>query len=276
MGADAAGVAVSVAAIRTLIVDDEPLARENLRIRLAAVSDFEVVGECATGWDAIRSITALAPDLVFLDICMPDMDGLSVVERVEPERLPVVVFVTAYDRYAIEAFRAHALDYLLKPFEEARFAETLRSCRRRVSEIRALAGSIEKGSESTLLELPLTRPDAQRASPFLNRLVVKSRGRIFFLKAGSIDWVEACADYVNLHVGERAWLIRRTMAEMEARLDRRAFVRVSRSAIVNIERVQELLPAARGEHILRLTTGQDVKLTRSYREGLEALLGDRL
>ncbi len=270
---DIAGGRQSQAPIRALIVDDEPLARENLRIRLRDVADFDIVGECATGREAVGAIAALQPDVVFLDIQMPDMDGLEVVEQIDPDRLPVVVFVTAYDRYALEAFRLHALDYLLKPFDEARFAETLQACRRRVSEARDLRASA--GRERPL-EVELPPHDLRRRNPYLDRLVVKSRGRIFFLKIGSIDWIEACADYVTLHVADRSWLIRRTMNEMEARLDSRTFVRVSRSAIVNLERVQELMPVARGEHFVRLTNGRELKLTRSYREKLETLLGDRL
>ena len=264
----------SRAPIRTLIVDDESLARENLRIRLRGVAEFEIVGECATGREAVGAVSALEPDLVFLDIQMPDMDGLAVVEQIDPDRLPVVVFVTAYERYAIEAFRLHALDYLLKPFEETRFAETLQACRRRVAETRDLSRPV--AARDRPLEADLAPHDPRRRNPYLDRLVVKSRGRIFFLKIGSIDWIEACADYVTLHVADRSWLIRRTMTDMEARLDARAFVRISRSAIVNLERVQELVPAARGEHFVRLTGGRELKLTRSYREKLEALLGDRL
>jgi two-component system LytT family response regulator len=265
----------SQAPIRTLIVDDEPLARENLRIRLRGLAEFEIVGECATGRETVDAVAALKPDLVFLDIQMPDMDGLTVAEQIDPDRLPVVVFVTAYDRYAIEAFRLHALDYLLKPFEEARFAETLHACRRRVGEARDLSRA-GASRDHLPLEAELVPHDPRRRNPYLDRLVVKSRGRIFFLKVGSIDWIEACADYVTLHVADRSWLIRRTMTEMETRLDARAFVRVSRSAIVNLERVQELVPAARGEHFVRLTGGRELKLTRSYRENLEALLGERL
>ncbi len=271
---DAAAGRESQAPIRALIVDDEPLARENLRIRLRDVPEFEIVGECATGRETVGAIAALQPDVVFLDIQMPDMDGLAVVEQIDPDRLPVVVFVTAYDRYALEAFRLHALDYLLKPFDEARFAETLQACRRRVAEARDLSRA--SAGRDRPLEADLSPQDFRRRNPYLDRLVVKSRGRIFFLKIATIDWIEACADYVTLHVADRSWLIRRTMNEMEARLDSRAFVRISRSAIVNLERVQELMPVARGEHFVRLTNGRELKLTRSYREKLERLLGDRL
>jgi two-component system LytT family response regulator len=266
--------------IRTLIVDDEPLARENLRIRLRDVPDVEVVGECGNGRDAINAIAAQKPDLVFLDIRMPDMDGFAVLERIEPESQPVVVFVTAYDRFALEAFRVHALDYLLKPFDEERFAETLESCRQRVTEVRRLSredtagGAVARTPAPAEGAVPLPAPGP--GNPYLDRLVIKSRGRVFFMRIDSLDWIEACGDYVNLHAGEKSWLLRRTMHEMETRLDQRAFARVSRSAIVRLDRVQELVPAARGEHIVRLLGGRELKLTRLYREKLERLLGDRL
>ncbi len=261
--------------IRTLIVDDEPPARENLRIRLRGVPDFEIVGECGNGRDAIAAIGEQRPDLLFLDIRMPDMDGFEVLERVEPEVQPVVVFVTAYDRYALEAFRVHALDYLLKPFDEERFAETLESCRQRVAE-RRRAGPPDTAGAVEPADGVLPAPDPAHPDRYLDRLVIKSRGRVFFLRIGTLDWIEACGDYVSLHVGDKSWLLRRTMNEMETRLDPREFVRVSRSAIVRLDGVAELVPVARGEHLVRLAGGRELKLTRLYREKLERLLGDRL
>lgn len=267
-------------AIRTLIVDDEPLARENLRIRLGRVNDFEIIGECGTGRDAIAAIAEQRPALVFLDIRMPDMDGFAVLERIEPEDQPLVVFVTAYDQFALDAFRVHALDYLLKPFEEERFLEALDSCRQRIGEIRRLRSHADASDDVPAAQSAAGKtvppPGSRRENPLLNRIVVKSQGRVLFLRVETIDWIEACGDYVNLHVGAKSWLLRRTMNEMEARLDPGAFARVNRSAIVRLDRVQELLPADRGEHIVRLHGGRELKLTRLYREKLEASLGDRL
>ena len=261
--------------IRAFIVDDEPIARRLLRRALGSQADVVVVGEAGNGSAAIEAVRALRPNVLFLDIELPDMDGLSVVERIDPDMLPIVVFVTAYDRYALAAFRIHALDYLLKPFDEARLSETLHACRRRLAEIRQLAQGAAV-HDRALFETDLTSCDHRRGGPYLDRLVVKSLGRIFFLKVASIDWIEACADYVNLHVGSRTWLIRRTMTELEARLDPHAFARISRFAIVNLERVQDLQPTPRGQHIVRLADGREMKLTRGYREKLESLLGERL
>ncbi len=261
--------------IRTLIVDDEPPARENLRIRLRGAPDFQVVGECGSGREAIAAITAQQPDLVFLDIRMPDMDGFAALQAIAPELQPVVVFVTAFDRYALDAFRAHALDYLLKPFDEERFAETLDACRRRVAEARR-GGGLGPGGDAAPLEGELRDPARGGHEACFERLVVRSRGRVLFLSVDSLDWVEACGDYVSLHAGEKSWLLRRTMNEMEARLDPKAFARINRSAIVRLDRVLELVPASRGEHVVRLAGGRELRLTRSYRERLEARLGDRL
>jgi two-component system, LytTR family, response regulator len=263
--------------IRTLIIDDEPLARRNLLIRLRGIPDFEIVGECATGSDAVAAVRELHPDLLFLDIRMPDMDGFGVLERIDPEILPVVVFVTAYDRFALEAFRVHALDYLLKPFEDERFAETLDACRQRVSEMRRLVTETTGDDPSpSPVAASFPKQDAGRTNPYLDRLVIKGGGRVFFMRIASVDWVEAYGNYVSIHSGEKTWLLRRTMHEMEEGLDPRLFCRISRSAIVNLDRIKELEPATRGEHLVRLITGRELKLTRGYRQKLEELLGDRL
>lgn len=263
--------------IRTLIVDDEPLARRNLLIRLHGIPDFEIVGECATGAEAVAAVRDQRPDLLFLDIRMPDMDGFAVLERIDPEILPVVVFVTAYDRFALEAFRVHALDYLLKPFEDDRFAETLEACRQRVSEVRRLADESAGAEEPRAVSgVSPSNRDTERMNPYLDRLVIKGGGRVFFLRIASVDWVEAYGNYVSVHSGEKTWLLRRTMHEMEEGLDPRTFCRISRSAIVNLDRIKELEPATRGEHLVHLVTGRELKLTRGYRQKLENLLGDRL
>lgn len=263
--------------IRVLIVDDEPLARRNLLLRLRGVPGFEVAGECSTGGEAIVAVRERRPDLIFLDIRMPDMDGFAVLEAIDPEILPVVVFVTAYDQFALEAFRVHALDYLLKPFDDDRFAEAIEACRRRVSEARRLAEESEgrvRPAESA--GTAFARDGGAGRSPYLERLVIKGGGRVFFLGISSVDWVEAYGNYVAVHSGEKSWLLRHTMREMEERLDPHLFCRISRSAIVNVDRIRELEPAERGEHRVRLLTGRELKLTRGFRARLEEILGDRL
>ena len=250
--------------IRTILVDDEPLARENLRLRLRDEIDVEVVGECANGPEAVDAIRRLRPDLLFLDIQMPGMNGFEVIDEVSPEELPVVIFVTAYDRYALDAFRVHALDYLLKPVEDERFANALRVARERIAEAR------RAGEGETVFQVPDGR------ARFLDRLVIKARGRVFFLRTTQLDWSEADGDYSRLHVGQRSYLLRRTMSELEARLDPAVFIRVNRSSIVPLDRIEELTPESRGEYLIRLAGGVEVKLTRGYREKLEGILGDRL
>jgi two-component system LytT family response regulator len=266
--------------IRTLIVDDEPLARENLRIRLHDVNDFIVVGECANGRETLAAISEQKPDLLFIDIQMPDLNGFEVLERVPVEILPVIVFVTAFDRYALEAFRVHALDYLLKPFEDERFAETLQLSRERVAEARRaareadplyrLSGPAAVGGEF------LRMASWKAAGHPVDRLVIKTRGRVFFLKTEDIDWIEANGDYSRLHTAQKSYLLRKTMNEMETRLLPAAFARTSRSAIVNLDHILDLVPIARGEFMIRLRGGGQIKLTRTYRHKLEKLLGDRL
>jgi two-component system, LytTR family, response regulator len=262
--------------IRTLIVDDEPPARTVLRIRLRDVPDFQVIAECASGEEAVAAVAEHRPDLLFLDIRLPDMDGFGVLERIDPEFPPVVVFVTAYDHFALEAFRVHALDYLLKPIGKARFDEALDACRQRVGEVRRLNRAPGDGSRrSGAVGARLPRHDDQAGNPYLDRMVIRARGSIFCLKMDSVDWVEACGDYLSLHVGEKTWLVRQTMQEMEAGLDPRVFARISRSAIINRSRVENVRPAPRREYLVRLRGGTELKLTVTYREKLATLLPER-
>lgn len=251
--------------IRTLIADDEPLARENLRLRLRARPDFEIVEECESGRQTVSAVCAQRPDVLFLDIQMPDLNGFEVIERIPAEVMPVVIFVTAYDRYALDAFRVHALDYLLKPFTDDRFAEALQATRARLAEAAASGPAQE----------PVYGLSGGMARPTWDRLVVRAKGRVIFLRPQELDWVEACGDYVRLHAGSKSYLVRRTMQEMESRLGAGGFVRVSRAAIVNAERIAELRPLPRGEFLIRLAAGPELKLTQSHRRQLESLLGER-
>lgn len=250
--------------IRTLVVDDEPIARERVLALLQGEEDVEVVGECSDGAQALSAIQHQSPDLVFLDVQMPGVDGFGVIEAIGPERMPTVVFVTAYDEYALKAFEVHALDYLLKPFGRVRFQETLKHARASLD--RRRAGDLGRRLLALVNDI---KPEA----PKLERLVVKSGGRVFFLRTEEIDWVEAAGNYVRLHLASESHLFRETMSRMEARLDPRRFVRVHRSHIVNTERIKELQPWFNGESVVILRNGTRLPLSRGYRDKLQEHLG---
>jgi len=248
--------------MRTLIVDDEPLARERLRTLLRDEPDIELIGECADGKEAVSAIQGKNPELLFLDVQMPEMDGFAVLEAVGPERVPAVVFVTAYDRYALRAFDVHALDYLLKPFDRERFQKALERARAQVGERGKLGDRL----------LALLK-DIKEEPKHPQRFVIKSAGRVFFLRADEINWIEAAGNYVQLHVGSATHLMRETMGGLETRLDPEKFVRIHRSAIVQVDRIKEMQPAFHGDYIVILEDGTRLNLSRSYREKLQALLG---
>jgi two-component system LytT family response regulator len=254
------------ARIRTLIADDEPLARERIRMLLAAEDWIELVGEAVDGLQAIDAIQRLRPDLVFLDIQMPGATGFEVIEAIGAEQMPFVVFVTAYDQYALKAFDVHAIDYLLKPFDKERFQAGLARARQQLE--RRSTGELER----RLLELVQDLKPASR----MERFVIKSSGRVFFLRAEEIDWIEAAGNYVKLHVGNEAHLFRETMNALEARLNMDTFYRIHRSHIVNIERVRELQPWFNGEYVVFLKDGTRLTLSRGYREKLQERLGRTL
>jgi two-component system, LytTR family, response regulator len=250
--------------IRTMVVDDEPVARERIVGLLQQEQDIELVGECADGQQAISAIEQEHPDLVFLDVQMPACDGFGVIQRVGPDRMPAVVFVTAYDEYALRAFEVHALDYLLKPFGRDRFQETLKHARQHLE--RRRAGDLGRRLLALVHDL---KPEPQR----IDRLVVKSGGRVFFLRTDDIDWIEAAGNYVRLHLAEDSHLFRETMNNMEARLDGQRFVRIHRSRIVNTDRIKELQPWFNGEYVVVLQNGTRLTLSRGYREKLQERLG---
>jgi two-component system LytT family response regulator len=252
---------------RVLIADDEPLARERLRTLLGAEDWVDVVAECQNGTEAVESITRLQPDLVFLDVQMPGATGFQVIDSVGPERMPLVVFVTAFDTYALRAFDVHALDYLLKPFDRERFGQALARARQQLE--RRTNGDLER----RLLEL---MQDLKGSPHRLERFVVKAGGRVFFVRADEIDWIEAAGNYVKLHVGSDAHLFRETMNTLEAQLDPEVFFRIHRSHIVNIERVKELQPWFNGEYVVFLKNGTRLTLSRGYREKLQERIGRTL
>ncbi len=242
-------------AIRTIIVDDEPLARENLMLRLRDLADCEIITECSGGRAALQAINEHQPDVLFLDIQMPDLDGFEVVDRIPADQMPIIVFVTAYDQYALDAFKVHALDYLLKPFSANRFETAWAHAREQVLRL---------------------RQDQSLPHPYTGRLVVKTGGRISFLKVDDIDWIEANGDYAKVHCDQRSYLLRRTLNDLASCLADKGFLRISRSVIVNLDRVCELAPLKKGEYQVELQGGTHLKLTRSYRSELESLMGDRL
>lgn len=247
------------ARIRVAIVDDEPLARERLRNLLGRDAEIEIVAEASDGRAAVKAIEKGEPDLVFLDIRMPGLDGFGVLDALRVPRLPVVVFVTAYDRYAVRAFEIHALDYLLKPFHRDRFEETLRRAK----------AAVRRGAADHLTRVFGWLEDARPSRRSARRFLVKTSGRVVFVRAEEIDWVEAAGNYVRLHVGAAAHLIRETMAKIESRLDPDRFARVHRGAIVNVDRIRELEPMFRGECAAVLRDGSRVTVSRGYRLRLE-------
>jgi two-component system LytT family response regulator len=253
-----------MAEIRTLIVDDEPPARERIRALLAEEPDLAVVGECDSGLRAIEAIRALRPDLVFLDVQMPGLDGFGVVDALSGSELPALVFVTAFDAYAVRAFEVHALDYLLKPFDRDRFRATL-------ARARAALDPSPPTDDPRPVAAPLPEPEPGRQP--LRRLLARREGRLALLRVSDIDWIESSANYATLHVGRESFTVRETMQSLEARLDPDQFLRIHRSTIVNLDRVHELEPYFHGDYTVRLLDGQRLTLSRTYRDRVVARLG---
>lgn len=248
--------------IRALIVDDEPIARHGLRQRLRGETDVEVIGECGDGAAAIGAITELAPDLVFLDIQMPEVCGFDVVEAIGVARMPAVVFVTAYDEHALRAFDVHAVDYVLKPIDRNRFRTAVERARRRLEQA---PGQLDRRIAAALGELGRPAPD------YAKRLAIRGDGRVMLVEVDEVDRLEAAGNYVEVHSGARHQLVRETMASLEARLDPARFVRVSRSSIVNAARVRELQPLFNGDFAVVLRDGTKVAGSRRYRAAFDRL-----
>ena len=254
--------------IKAVIVDDEALARDAIRLRLKDEPDIEVVGEAADGADAIDILRRIHPDLLFLDVQMPLMDGFEVIENVPPDQLPIVVFVTAYDRYALKAFETHALDYLLKPFTASRFQAAIDRARLEV------AKSGDRGTHRRLVELLEERRRA-RLRPaehdggghgYLTRLAVKRHQRIALVGVADINWIESSGNYAHLHAHGASYVVRMTMGELERRLDPERFARIHRSTIVQIDRIQDIIAAWHGDFDVTLRDGTVLRLSRNYRD----------
>lgn len=250
--------------IRVLLVDDEPLAREMIREMLVDDPEVEIVGECVNGREAVESIQEHNPDLIFLDVQMPEIGGFEVLEALKSVKVPHVIFVTAYDQYAVRAFEVHALDYLLKPFDRERFESAWRRAKSHI--LAARNGEVDQRILAILEEL--------KAGPkYLERLVIKSGGRVFFLDTDDIDWIEAEGNYVSVHTGKKSHLLRETISSLESQLDPKQFLRIHRSSIVKIDRIKELQPWFHGEYRVLLQDGTQLTLSRNYRENLQEALG---
>jgi two-component system LytT family response regulator len=252
--------------LRALVVDDEVLARKALLRLLKSELGITVIGQCGDGESAVDTIRRARPDLVFLDVQMPEMDGFQVVETVGVEQMPVTIFVTAFDRYALKAFDANAVDYLLKPFAADRLSRALARARDRCT------GRQDDEAARRLFSL-LDRTRSQ--SDYAQRLTVSMRGRIIFIPVADIDWIEAEGNYARLHVQRRAYEVRETLQSLMDKLDPRDFIRIHRSTIVNLHRIREVQPWFQGSHIVLLHSGEELRMSRYQRDAAERLLGKR-
>ncbi len=252
--------------LNVLIVDDEPLAREGVKELLAEVPDVRVVGECEDGTQAIEAIESQSPNLVCLDVQMPGIDGFGVIKEIGAERMPMVIFVTAYDEFAVKAFEVHALDYLLKPIDPDRFVMALE---------RARAG-IEHRTFALTTKLMNLLEEMGGPHKYLERISIKNDGKVTFIKTRDVDWIEADGDYMCIYSAGKKQLIRGKIGELESKLNPSAFVRIHRSTIVNIEQIKELQPLFYGEYSLTLHNGKKLTVSRTYREKLQNLLNHSL
>jgi two-component system, LytTR family, response regulator len=253
--------------IRALVVDDEPLAREMIREMLENDSEVEIVGECANGREAVEAIRSSAPDLVFLDIQMPELGGFEVLESLDPKATPHVIFVTAYDQYAVRAFEVHALDYLLKPYDRERFDAAWRRAKEQIKLDRA---SRRDQDIIALLE------ELKAGPRYLERLVIKNGGRVFFLHVQDVYCIEAEGNYVRVYDHQKGYLLRETISSLEEQLDPKQFLRIHRSAIVKIDRIKEMQPWFPGEYRIIMENGKQLALSRNYRANLQEAVGNTL
>lgn len=253
--------------IRALVVDDEPLARDMIREMLEADSEVEIVAECANGREAVEAIKSLTPDVLFLDIQMPELGGFEVLESLEAGATPYIIFVTAYDQYAVRAFEVHALDYLLKPFDRERFDAAWQRVKSQVTE------DLSRERDRDILAL---LEELKSGPRHLERLVIKTGGRVFFLNVQDIYCIEAEGNYVRVYDNQKAYLLRETISNLEEQLDPRQFRRIHRSAIVKIDRIKEMQPWFHGEYRVIMENGKQLTLTRNYRSNFQGAIGNGL
>jgi two-component system LytT family response regulator len=248
--------------IRALVVDDEPLARKRITVLLRDDPRISVIGECGAGREAIKVVQEETPDLLFLDVQMPEVGGFDVLQGIAREHMPVVIFITAYEQHALKAFEVHALDYLLKPFTQARFAEAVERA------IRQVAKAPDRNGDTGLTALIKSlRPEAS----YLSRFVVKTCSRVVFVTADEVEWIESAANYALLHAGTRTHVVRETIRALEKKLSPKLFQRISRSTIVNLKRIKELQPLGKGDYIVILDNGKQLSMSRGIRDFEHAL-----
>ncbi len=255
--------------IKTIIADDEPLAREKIRNLLNDDPDIELIGECADGIETVTAIRNQQPDLVFLDVQMPELDGFGVLKALSDSDMPTLIFVTAYDQYALRAFEVHALDYLLKPFDRERFQKALQRAKEHIRKEKS--GEVNE-KLLTLLEDLKSEKSNNHERKYLDRLVIKAGGRVTFLKTEEIDWIEAAGNYIRLYIGKDSHLLRDTMNNIQTKLDPEKFLRIHRSTILKIDRIKELQPWYHGEYVVTLENGKQLTSSRSYRDKLGKLM----
>lgn len=261
-------IVITTESIKVLIVDDEPLARNYIRRLLGAEPDIKIIGECGNGKEAVGLIKSASPDLVFLDVQMPEMDGFSTLKNLDNRNLPLIIFTTAYEEYAVRAFEIHAIDYLLKPFDQVRFLQSLTYARERLS------SSSEKEANSRQFTELLK--NLEEKPPYLKRLLIKKDGRIVFLKTEEIDWIKADDKYINLFSANSSHLVRQTLNAIKTQLDPQVFVQISRSVIVNVERIRELQTMFSGEYVVVMTDATELAVSRNYKNELFDILGKPL
>jgi two-component system LytT family response regulator len=254
--------------MRTIIADDEPLARKKLRLMLSSEPGVQIVAECENGAQTVRALTTYKPDLLMLDIQMPDLNGFEILSRIPADEAPIVVFTTAYDRHAVRAFEAHALDYLLKPFDQERLHSAINRVRAELFKL--------GDREATFRVLNYLSERVGRPTQPDRRLVIKTGGRIVFLNFDEVDWMEAAANYVRLNVGKQSYLLREGIGHIAERLDPTQFIRIHRSVIVNVQKIKELQPVNSGEYIVVLKDGKELSCSRGYRAGLQQFIGKGL
>lgn len=269
--------------IQTLIVDDEPHAREGIKIRLKEYPEIRVVGECSSGSKAVTSINTLHPDLLFLDIQMPEMNGFEVLKNLSTHPLPIVIFVTAYDKYAIQAFECHAIDYLLKPVNENRFKEAIRTALAELNHrnLEVYASKLKSVmndyftfiDNDTIVQQPTKHKSEKN---YISRLMIKSKDQISVMPVNDIDWIESAGDYVYVHSKSQKHIVRETLTALEEKLDPRVFIRIHRSTIVNVEQIQTLRSNEHGDYDVSLLNGVKLKLSRFYRNHFEKTTGTLL